>query len=169
MASKQPKNSTLVITASSKEKAEQMLNKYYYSTTYKISDNGDVTFKDGEIRKNLKAIPSGKRWRIYRIDENSTNSYKNKINEISDEASVKRDAKRKEILARQKEQKLTKAKQDLYSAKKQKTDFDNRANDARNKLKAKLAKEKEQAMSSADSAIEAARKKLEAIKAKRNK
>jgi hypothetical protein len=55
----------LLITSSSIEKCEEMLNQHFYSTTYKIID-GKVMFKDPlEENKNLCFKMKGKKHQIY--------------------------------------------------------------------------------------------------------
>ena len=55
----------LLISASTIEKAEKMLNEYFYSTTYKIIDN-KVMFKNPLIENtNLTFKMKGKKYQIY--------------------------------------------------------------------------------------------------------
>jgi hypothetical protein len=55
----------LLISASTIERAEKMLNEYFYSTTYKIVDN-KVMFKNPLIENtNLTFKMKGKKYQIY--------------------------------------------------------------------------------------------------------
>jgi hypothetical protein len=55
----------LLISASTIEKAEKMLNEYFYSTTYKIVDN-KVMFKNPLTENtNLTFKMKGKKYQIY--------------------------------------------------------------------------------------------------------
>lgn len=55
----------LLISASSIEKAEKMLNEYFYSSTYKIVDD-KVMFKNPLIENtNLTFKMKGKKYQIY--------------------------------------------------------------------------------------------------------
>ena len=55
----------LLISASTIEKAEKMLNEYFYSTTYKIVDN-KVMFKNPLIENtNLTLKMKGEKYQIY--------------------------------------------------------------------------------------------------------
>lgn len=55
----------LIISASNKEKCIEMLNKHFYSTTYDINDQNQVTWKSGEIKTHLKLIINKTRFKIY--------------------------------------------------------------------------------------------------------
>jgi hypothetical protein len=55
----------LLISSSSIDKVEKMLNEYFYSTTYKIID-GKVMFKNPQIENtNLTFKTHGKKYQIY--------------------------------------------------------------------------------------------------------
>lgn len=55
----------LLITASSLEKLEEQLNKYFYSTTYKVIDD-KVFFKNPpEENKNITYKTKGKKFQIF--------------------------------------------------------------------------------------------------------
>ena len=56
----------LVISATSKEKAEKALNDYHYSTTFKIE--GDQVSNKNGILDHYKAIEMNGRVRIYNIN-----------------------------------------------------------------------------------------------------
>lgn len=57
----------LIISASTKEKAIELLNKHFYSTTYDINDNNEIVWKNGEIKTDLNLILSKNRFKIYQI------------------------------------------------------------------------------------------------------
>lgn len=56
----------LVISATSKEKAEKLLNNYHYSTTFKIE--GEVISNKNGILLHYKAIEKKGRVKIYNIN-----------------------------------------------------------------------------------------------------
>lgn len=43
----------VLISSDTKENLEKALNDHFYSITYKIMDNNEVTWKNGELRKDL--------------------------------------------------------------------------------------------------------------------
>lgn len=55
----------LLISASTKEKAIELLNKHFYSTTYNINDNNEITWKNGELKTDLNLIISKNRFKIH--------------------------------------------------------------------------------------------------------
>jgi hypothetical protein len=59
------KDAKLCITATSDDKAAEMLNKYYYSTTYRIKGDS-VLWKDGEAKPDMFVVHKGGRVRVYR-------------------------------------------------------------------------------------------------------
>lgn len=57
----------LLISTSTKEKAIELLNKHFYSTTYNINENNEIVWKNGEIKPDLNLIISKNRFKIYQI------------------------------------------------------------------------------------------------------
>lgn len=57
----------LLVSASQKDAAQVSLNDYFYSTTYKINDDGVITWKDGEVRNDLKYKFHKGRHKIFRL------------------------------------------------------------------------------------------------------
>lgn len=55
----------LIITATSKERAEELLNKYFYSTSFRIE--GQNIFNKNGMLPSYKAIEKKGRIRIYNV------------------------------------------------------------------------------------------------------
>lgn len=55
----------LVLSASSKENVVKMLNNHFYSTTYSINENNEITWKNGEIKPDLKLVIKKNRFQVH--------------------------------------------------------------------------------------------------------
>ena len=44
----------LILSSPTKERAIEALNKHFYSTTYDINDQNQITWKGGEVKENLE-------------------------------------------------------------------------------------------------------------------
>jgi hypothetical protein len=57
----------LLLSASSKEKAIELLNSRFCSTTYDINENDKIVWKGGEVKTDLKYICKKGRHRIEQV------------------------------------------------------------------------------------------------------
>jgi hypothetical protein len=57
----------LVLSASSKENVIKMLNNHFYSTTYSINENNEITWKNGEVKLDLRLVIKKNRFQVHQI------------------------------------------------------------------------------------------------------
>lgn len=56
-----------ILSSVSKEDLQKLTNEWLYSTTYKLLDNGVVTWKEGEVKENMIWKQERKRFKLYQI------------------------------------------------------------------------------------------------------
>lgn len=57
----------LLLSSSTKDSLEKSLNNFFYSTTYKLIDNGAVVWKVNEVKDNLIWKQEKNRFKIFQV------------------------------------------------------------------------------------------------------
>lgn len=57
----------LLLSSGSKEGAQEQLNKFYYSTTYVLNEDGTISWKNGEKKGDLYWNFKKNRANVYRV------------------------------------------------------------------------------------------------------
>lgn len=57
----------LLLSAPTKERAEKLLNEFFYSTTYVIQEDNKITWKEGQFCEGLICNVNRGRFKIYKV------------------------------------------------------------------------------------------------------
>lgn len=60
----------LIISSTNREKAQEALNKHFYSSTYRIAEDNTITWKNGEVKNDLKVVVKKGRFQIHQQNGN---------------------------------------------------------------------------------------------------